>query len=163
MLKHICLSFIAAILVTGASFAQDDGEITKVREGRSCANCNLFQADLAYQGIRNIDVSGSRLRQSDLSLSTMDNVNFTGANLSVANLFGGRFSGANFKNVDLTNATLVGAWFGGANFAGAKLSGANLSGAYLKTAKGLTNTQLAQACGDQSTVLPTGMNLPQCR
>jgi uncharacterized protein YjbI with pentapeptide repeats len=57
----------------------------------------------------------------------------------------------------------VGAHFGGANFTGARLDGANLSGAELADARGLTRAQLASACGDASTTLPTGLSLPACR
>ncbi len=162
MLKQFTMILASSIAIAGAALAQDAGEIARVQDGKSCAGCNLFQADLSYQGIRNVDVSGARLRQADLSLATMDGVNFSNANLSVANLFGGRFENANFSKANLQGATLVGAWFGGANFVGADLTGANLSGAYLKTAKGLINSQLSAACGDPSTILPAGMNLPQC-
>lgn len=162
MLKQIWVLFAILAILPPGSFAQDASEIAQVTQGNSCPNCNLFQADLSYQGIRNIDVSGARLRQADLSLVTMDGVNFSGANLSVANLFGGRFTSANFSNADFSQATLVGAYFGNANFAGADMTGANLSGADLKTARNLTDSQLAVACGDTSTVLPSGMHLPHC-
>lgn len=163
MLRHVYIAIVTMGLTFLPVMAQDASNIAKVRDGNTCTRCNLFQADFSYQGIRNIDLSGSRLRQADLSLSTMDGVDFTDADLSVANLFGGRFSHARFVRADITSATLVGAWFGGADFSGANLTGANLSGAYLKTAKGLTNQQLATACGDEYTLLPDGINLPHCR
>ena len=163
MLKHIAAVFAAFILISQPSEAQSAAEIAKAKSGQSCQGCNLFQADFSYQGIRDVDLSGSRLRQSNLSLSTMNGVDFSGANLSIANLFGGRFTGANFSRANLQSATLVGGYFSGANFSGANLAGANLSGAELQRALGLTQSQLDQACGDQFTELRAGLTIPRCK
>ena len=70
--------------------------------------------------------------------------------------------GADFARADLTNATFVGAYLQGANFAGAKLGGANFSGAEMAHARGLTQGQIAAACGDASTTLPRGLHLKAC-
>lgn len=76
--------------------------------------------------------------------------------------YGAVLTGASLSGADLTNASLVGAYLNGANLAGAQLSGANLSGAQLGSARGLTQGQLSQACGDEATVLPRGMRIPAC-
>ncbi len=128
-----------------------------------CEGCDLFQVDLSYRELPNRDLSSARLRQADLSLATFDKAKFTAANLSIVNAYGARFEDADFTQADLQDSTLVGAWFGGANFAGADLSNANLSGAYLATAKGLTQMQLNTACGDESTELPKGLTLINCK
>lgn len=157
---------ILSALVLGLSspaMAQNAGEIARVQGGSSCSGCNLFQADLAYRDLPNINVSRSRLRQADMSLVTMNGANFSGADLSVANLFGGRFTGASFANANLRDANLVGAYFGGANLSGADLAGAVLSGAEMAQAHGLTQSQLDTACGDPSTELPAGLRVPACR
>ena len=91
MLKHFLTALAFAALAL-PSTAQDASEIAKVRSGQSCPGCNLFQADLAYLDIANINVSGARLRQSDMQLSTFDNWNLRGTNLSVTNMFGVRFN-----------------------------------------------------------------------
>jgi uncharacterized protein YjbI with pentapeptide repeats len=43
------------------------------------------------------------------------------------------------------------------------LQGADLSGANLWGAKGLTQAELATACGDQDTVLPDGFSITPCK
>ena len=162
MLKQIAALSLAASLFALPVMAQNASEIGKVQQGKSCPNCNLFQADLSYRNLPGINVSGARLRQADLSLVTLNGANLSDANLSIANLFGARLSGANLADANLENATLVGAYLGGANLRGAKLHGANLSGAEMALAKGLTQGQLNQACGDNSTQLPRGLTIPPC-
>src|SRR5579862_9200695 len=64
------------------------------------------------------------------------------------------FSGASFRDMDLTGANLAHARLDAADFTGAKLVLANLKGADLSHAKGLTQRQLDEACGDADTKLP---------
>jgi len=158
--------FLAALVTVSAGFgahAQDPGQIESVRNGaKSCTGCNLFQADFAYQSITDANLSGSRLRQGDMTAATMDRTNFSGANLSVVEAFGGRFTRASFANAHLSDASFVGAYLGYANFAGARMSGAVISGANLEGARGLTQAQLNEACGDSGTILPSGLRVPYC-
>ncbi|WP_019961912.1 pentapeptide repeat-containing protein [Woodsholea maritima] len=162
IMKQILLALVFWGVGLGTAHAQNASEIARIQAGQSCAGCNLFQADLSYHDLPNIDVSGARLRQADLSLSTMNGARFVGTNLSVANLFGARFTNANFRNANLDGANLVGAYFGGADFTGAHFVGANLSGAEMGAAHGLTQTQLNSACGDSSTELPAGLHITPC-
>ena len=143
------------------SQADRDALAPRVRNGAACPGCDLFQIDLSYRDLSSRDFSGTRLRQSELQVVTADRARFHGANLSLSNLFGGRFSSADFTDVNLSGATLVGAYLGGARFSGAVLTGANLSGAEL-TGASITQEQLNAACGDDSTLLPTGMTIPRC-
>lgn len=163
MLKQLFALAAACLIFTAPMSAQSASEIAKVKSGKSCPACNLFQADFSYQAIKDINLSDSRLRQASMSLSTMNGVNFSGANLSVANLFAGSFTNANFSKANMTNSTLVGAYFDGANFSGANLTGANLGGAELQLAMGLTQRQLNQACGDKHTKLRGGFTIPSCK
>ena len=162
MLRQFLSVLILSGLAAAPAMAQNAGEIAQVQSGKSCANCNLFQADLAYQDSTKMDLSGSRLRQSDLSLTTFDDVNMTGTNLSLSNLFGARFNRVDFRRANLQNVIAVGTYFGSSNLAEADLSGANLSGADLELVKGLTQAQLNAACGDASTRLPKGKTIPTC-
>lgn len=162
MLKQILCIFGAFGLMLSPAVAQDAGEIAKVRDGQSCAGCNLFQAELSYQDAAKIDLSGSRLRQSNMALTTYDDVDMSNANLSLANLFGARFNRVNLTSANLQKVIGVGAYFGSSDLTGADLSGANFSGADLTLAKGLTQTQLDQACGDAKTELPKGKTIPRC-
>ena len=109
-----------------------------------------------------MDLSKARLRQSSFALATYDNVSFASANLSVSNLFGARFNRSDFSGANLENATAVGTYFGASKLAGAKLEGANFSGADLSLVQGLTQSQLNQACGDETTRLPKGQTIPHC-
>jgi uncharacterized protein YjbI with pentapeptide repeats len=142
--------------------AERDTIAGRVRGGASCAGCDLFQIDLAYQTVVGRDFSGARVRQAEFSLATADGANFAGANVSLTNFFGARLTRANFSNANLEGATFVGAYLGGARFDGAAMTGANFSGAELAEARGLTQSQLNTACGDGTTTLPSGMTIPRC-
>lgn len=139
-----------------------DSIAERVRAGASCAGCDLFQINLAYQSVVGRNFAGARIRQSDFSLATADRTRFGGANLSLTNFFGARLSSADLSNTNLEGATFVGAYLGGARFNGAVLTGANFSGAELAGAVGLTQAQLNTACGDATTTLPQGMTVPAC-
>lgn len=145
-----------------ASQAERDAIAARVRGGASCADCDLFQIDLAYQNVAGRDFHGSRIRQADLTITIADRVNFSGANLSLTNMFGMRAAHANFTGANLAHASLVGAHLAHARMDGAVLTGANASGAELADAIGLTQEQLNAACGDAATTLPTGMTIPRC-
>lgn len=142
--------------------AERDRVVARVAAGASCAECDLFQINLAYQSVAGRDFSRARIRQADLSLATADRARFQGANLSLTNFFGARLSGADLRETNLEGATFVGAYLGGARFDGAVLAGANFSGAELDQASGLRQAQLNTACGDATTTLPQGFTIPAC-
>lgn len=155
---------LAAALLAAApqALAQNAGQIGQARNGGSCPKCNLFQAELGGLELRGRNFSGARLRQADLSLSIMNRTSFAGADLRDVEAYGALFTGANFAGANLTNAGFVGTHLQGANFRGARLAGANFSGAEMDRARGLTQSQLNQACGDASTRLPSGLRIPAC-
>ena len=162
-MKHFALlMFLVGFYCTPVA-AQNASQIAVVQDGKSCAGCNLFQANLSYRDGAKMDLSDARLRQADLSLATYDDVNLSRANLSVANLFGTRFNRANLSQANLENAIAVGTYFGSSTLSGASLAGTNLSGADLSLAKGLSQAQLDRACGDRATRLPKGLRIKPCR
>jgi uncharacterized protein YjbI with pentapeptide repeats len=142
--------------------AERDVIADRVRDGASCAGCDLFQISLAYQSVAGRNFAGARIRQADFSLATADRTRFHGANLSLTNFFGARLSSADLSEANLEGTTFVGAYLGGAHMNGAVLTGANFSGAELESASGLTQAQLNTACGDETTTLPAGMTIPGC-
>lgn len=142
--------------------AERDAIAARVRGGASCAGCDLFQIDLAYQAVSGRDFSRARIRQADLSVAIADRTSFARANASLTNFFGARLTGADFTEANVSEATFVGAYLGGARFANAVLTGADFSGAEMGSARGLTQEQLNTACGDATTILPTGMTIPSC-
>ena len=75
---------------------------------------------------------------------------------------GCNLSDASFRNSDLSHVDFSGAILRNADLTGAKLGNANISGADLSTAKGLTQVQLATACGDAATKLPRRLRVPFC-
>jgi uncharacterized protein YjbI with pentapeptide repeats len=163
-MKRALLSLL--VLAAGfapAALAQNVAQISAVAKGqKACVGCNLFQADFSYQDIHNRNLSKARLRQADLTVAEADGARFTGADMAFVNAFGARFAQADFTGAILTKAVFVGAYFGGANLKGATLDGADFSGADLAEAQGLTQAQLARACGDASTQLPKGFSVPRC-
>ncbi len=67
-------------------------------------------------------------------------------------------SHASLKRADLTNANLE-----RANLADVVLRLADMSGANLRDVRGLTQDQLDMACGNENTVLPSGLTVRPCR
>ncbi len=156
---------LAAALLTLAApaWAQNMAQIGRAQAGADCPGCNLFQADLANRELHGRSFAGARLRQADLSAAVMTRVSFAHADLRDLNAYGAVFTGSNFAGADLTNASLVGTFLQGADLRGARLAGANFSGAEMDRAVGLTQGQLAGACGDEATRLPRGLRLAPCR
>jgi uncharacterized protein YjbI with pentapeptide repeats len=158
----VALATLSVALVASPASAQNAGQIDRARDGSSCAHCNLFQADFSNLELKGRDFAGSRLRQADLSASVMNHTSFAGADMRDVNGYGGVFSGSSFAGANLANASFVGAYLEGANFRGARLDGVNFSGAEMERAVGLTQGQLAGACGDEATRLPRGLHLSAC-
>jgi uncharacterized protein YjbI with pentapeptide repeats len=154
---------LAALIPTGPALAQNAAQIAKARAGASCPGCNLFQADFGGAEMKGRNFARARLRQADISAAVMNHTSFAGADLRDVNAYGGVFSSASFAGADLGAASFVGAYLQGASFTGAKLGGTNFSGAEMDKARGLTQHQLDQACGDESTSLPPGLRLRTCR
>jgi uncharacterized protein YjbI with pentapeptide repeats len=154
--------FGLAIFAVWPAHAQDAGQIAHARGGASCPHCNLFQADFSNLELKGRNFAGARLRQADLSAAVMNRTSFAGGDLRDVNAFGAVLTGANFAGANLTNASFVGAYLEGANFRGATLTGANFSGAEMARAAGLSQGQLAGACGDETTSLPAGLHLRPC-
>ncbi len=157
------LSALAVLAFANVAAAQNAGQIASVRKGASCPRCNLFQADLSNLTLNGKNLAGARLRQADFSTAIMNRTSFAGGDLRDVNAYGAVLTGASFARADLTNASFVGAYLQGANFAGARLSGVNFSGAEMNRATGLSQGQLNQACGDDSTLTPRGLSIPRCR
>ena len=142
--------------------AQNAAQIEHSRDGASCPRCNLFQADFSNLELKSRDFAGARLRQADMSAAVMNYTTMAGADLRDVNAYGAVFTGVSFAGANLTNASFVGTYLEGANFRGANLSGVNFSGAEMDRAIGLTQGQLSEACGDDSTTLPRGLRLRSC-
>ncbi len=158
------LAVMAGLCLTAAPvFAQNPVEIQHARAGASCPHCNLFQADFSNTELHGRNFAGARLRQADMSTAVITHSSFAGSDLRDLNAYGAVLGDSNFAGANLVNASLVGAYLQGANFRGAHLAGANFSGSEMNRAVGLTQAQLAQACGDAATTTPPGLRLAPCR
>jgi len=113
------------------------------------------------------DFSNAVLARANASGSWFEAANFTSADLSHARLIDAHcrlavFDGATLAQVDARRANFRRARFDRADVTGVNFAGADISGADLRTAEGLTQAQLATACGDRRTRLPPGMRVPAC-
>jgi uncharacterized protein YjbI with pentapeptide repeats len=72
------------------------------------------------------------------------------------------FSNATFRGTDLSAANLAHATVDGADFTGAVMDITSIKGTDLSHAKGLTQKQLDQACGDADTKAPAGLKVHRC-
>lgn len=148
---------------------------------------DLAGADLEYAGLRDAILVGARLQQgwlkhADLRGANVGGANLGGAILKFADLQGASLPRAYLRGTDLEDANLgaanrFAAYLEGANLSGADLSharleassleaadltGTSLRGADLREAFGLTQEQLAKACGDDATKLPKGRSVSNC-
>jgi uncharacterized protein YjbI with pentapeptide repeats len=131
--------------------------------GANLTGANLTGANLSRVDLTGADLTGANLGLADLNGGYLSGANLSGANLSRANLRSADLSGANLSRANLRGANLRGAYpiradLTGTNLSGADLTGANLSGANLSGAKDLIQTQLNEACGNNETELPAGLD-----
>jgi uncharacterized protein YjbI with pentapeptide repeats len=141
---------------------------------------SLYQADLRGASFFGGDLSGSWLSQADLSDAWLYDVNLRKADLSGAHLSGTRLDradlsdanldGSHLSRVDFREAHLNRTYLRRVNLSDAELEDADfsdaifdetdVSGADLRGAKGLTQRQLNNARGNNSTKLPDNFKRP---
>ena len=108
---------------------------------------NQSQVELLQRSVRKWNAMRKRTPslQPDLPFAALSR-----AVLRKANLSGAALRGANLSRADLS----------GANLSGADLRAADLTGAILSGAEALTQEQLEEANGDESTRLPSELKPP---
>ncbi len=170
--------------LTGGKFANTDFSYSTLRDVNfknanlhravlvkaSLANANLEGADMSKaQGMRaNIQravLDRANLTKSEFSRADFANASLIEANLSKANfsraIFSAAdFSGANFSYSNISRADFRGAVLTGANFQGAYTLHARFEGADISDTLGLSYNQLSVACGNDATLLPSGVKRP---
>jgi uncharacterized protein YjbI with pentapeptide repeats len=133
-----------ASLIEGGSIAG----AARIRAGDiNCPHCDLHGADLTKQCVEHGDLSGANFDRAIASGMCLGSANLADATFRNANLTGADLNKANLANADLS---------------GAKLTIANIRNADLSTAKGLTQSQVDLACGNQATRLPAGLTIRFC-
>ena len=85
-----------------------------------------------------------------------------GIDLDRATVIGGIFRDADLTSARLSSTNLTNADLRGADLEGALLRRTNFSGADLSDTEGLDQEHLDIACGDDKTVLPSGLTIPAC-
>jgi uncharacterized protein YjbI with pentapeptide repeats/Cdc6-like AAA superfamily ATPase len=116
---------------------------------------DLYLANLAEANLAEVDLQGAYLEGAILEKARFTGANLLGAVLRRANLTEANLIVANLAGADLTGADLTGAELKEANLAGANLTGADLTGV-----DELTENQIEQAVGDETTTLPEHLDLP---
>jgi hypothetical protein len=110
--------------------------------------------------LRKANLAGSNLVRANLRKADLSEARLSGADLSGAHLPEASLAGADLRQADLRQADLSRAILREANLSEANLLGASLSGAILSSSKHLTQVQVAQALGDETTQLPEGLHPP---
>lgn len=181
MLTHFRLAVCAAAALTAVSASQalafwpfgNDAHVDLAPAyGGVCEECDLSGRILAgarmtHSNFSRSDFSNAVLARADASHSEFDAADFTQADLTRTRLVDASCPRARFERARLQNADARGADFTRANFANADVTrmnfeDANLSGADLRQARGLTQAQLDEACGDRRTRLPRGLRVGRC-
>ena len=143
--------------LTGAKLRGSDMtgiHLTRAKlDGADLSGSNLAGSDLTRASFRN-----AILRNARLDAVRVNNADFTGADLRGANLRILEFvNGLSLRNVDARGARFDHAWLARVDISGGDFRGANFT-----HVSGLTNEQLATACGDATTILPEGLRIPGC-
>ncbi len=112
----------------------------------------------------------TQLHSANFEKSVFFRADFTAADMSKANLNKSEFSRSNFTSAILTDAKITFANIARANFRDAKLVNTDFTsswtyltrfeGVNLSASKGLKQEQLDLACGDDKTLLPSGLSAP---
>ncbi|GLS85587.1 hypothetical protein GCM10010873_05600 [Cypionkella aquatica] len=137
----------------------------------SFIGADLSGANLEKSLASRSDFSGASLRGARLVKAEFLRVSFVGADLTDADLSNGDFYRNDFSNAKLSGANMNDAIMPRTVFTGAVMAGANLAGAFLERTHfenvdlsgvvGLEQSQLDQACGDSTTILPAGLTVPK--
>jgi uncharacterized protein YjbI with pentapeptide repeats len=141
-------AFTAFAAAAQAGPAADPVAIASIEAGmHDCPRCNLAGADLTNQCVKQGNLEGA---------------NFDGARAVLMCMSFADFKGASFRGADLAGANLAHAILDGADMTGADLTITSIKGTDLRRAKGLTQRQLDEACGDAETKAPAGLKVSVC-
>jgi uncharacterized protein YjbI with pentapeptide repeats len=116
-----------------------------ILEGITAISVNFLSTDLSGSNFSNAILTGSRFPITIMIETSLQNANL---------------QNASFLNVRLRGADLSGANLTGSTFYGASLTDTNLKGADLTGVKFLTQSELNEAIGDNTTILPDTLNRP---
>jgi uncharacterized protein YjbI with pentapeptide repeats len=117
-------------------------------------HANLSAANLSRALLDHADFAGANLTKVNLCGASLSFAILSTADLEAADMSGADLVHARFEQANLSGANLSNALLDHADFAGANLTKVNLCGANLYHAKNLTQAQLEESIGSDSTILP---------
>jgi uncharacterized protein YjbI with pentapeptide repeats len=142
------MTMVSATAAHAGPATADAAAVASIQAGHhDCPHCVLANADLTNQCVKHGNLEGA---------------DFDGAKMVLMCMSFGDFKGASFRNSDLSGANLAHAKLDDADLSGARLTIASIRAADLSHAKGLTQAQLDQACGDSETRLPAHLHVRIC-
>ena len=122
----------------------------------------LYQSNLIGPEKPGLSLQGANLREANLERGHLKRANLAEAELERAKLEEANLVDANLAKANLQEANLVNANLSKANLSGANLKEADLTGAFLQemTEESLTQTQINEAVGNDTTKLPDHLQRP---
>lgn len=148
-----------------------DGSLVKADLSRSDIKNSLFERTNMsrsighYADFRASRFIGTLMVKSEFSRASFENAIFQQVDWSRAQLGRAEFNGARLEDVKFEYSNLSRARFTGATLQQVDLIGAytfytRFEGVDLSQTKNITQEQINLACGDNKTVLPSGLNRP---
>jgi uncharacterized protein YjbI with pentapeptide repeats len=133
---------------TGAAVVADPAAIASIKAGKhDCPHCVLVGANLTNECVKHGNLEGADFDRAKLVLMCMSYADFRGAS---------------FRGADLSGANLAHALLDNADLTGAQMAITSVKGTDLTHVKGLTQSQLNDACGDAATKVPSGLKVKVC-
>lgn len=152
------LSNTQMVNIQGDRIRFTDSDLT----GSDLSGARLVMVSFQGTDLSNAVLARAQLHHAEFTDATLDRAVFRDSRLPRADFTEAEGSRVVFINADLRAANFTGARLERADFTGARLDGAVLAGAQFTRARGLTEAQLTQACGDEETRLPGDLAVPRC-
>jgi uncharacterized protein YjbI with pentapeptide repeats len=130
---------------TKANFARIEAYRANL-SGIKAQGASFYSAELQRANLSEADLTGADFSKAELSRTNFAKSTLTGVRFSLANLARAKFAGTTFE--------------GPIAFDNAFLFLTRIEGLDLSEATGLTQEQVAIACGDAKTTLPAGLTAP---
>jgi uncharacterized protein YjbI with pentapeptide repeats len=174
--KTLAVVIFLVAASSAEAIAANSRDVARARDTSGIAVCN--RCDLSGANLENgffqlavlneANLAGANLDGANLAGAQMNGANLAKASMRYANLSGARLEGADLRGADLSHAWLNWTWLVGANLEGANLTnavfvGTQTQGTDLSRTIGLTAEQVARACADARTRMPTGLRISYCR
>lgn len=134
------LALLLASVIPAAALAGPDDDLLRLLQRRSCAGCQLQDADLVHADLRDADLRRARLQRANLSQSRLDGARLEGADLRFTSL-----QGASLRGADLRGALLEGTDLRHSDLSAALLDPGALSRSHWDQAIGVEPRQLGYA------------------